>query len=516
MKAISFAKPWPSEPQTGVNAIDGNTITLGNLETAHTIVEELLASRETAARITEIVVTVIVDEEEEKKAKGYVGMDCEEKKKKMNEEAARVCEPLTNILRAITDQGGSLTHFIWPVPYYGHWPQINFTRPPSFWDALYAHSATLTHLNFSTSPRELNTMPAPNTTFPALRQLVVDANSAHGDDGTAIDQLLAHSPNVELLRFTWPSCDLRTCQITDLGWSYTFPRLRSLAVKGWLLDPKPYIEFLSRNPSIEVLSDNIEGLYELKMISEDKAEGWDICEPAKEPDLEIDPNTLPNLKALTGDSSLYPTQAYFAAGANRPVTHLSMWSIARGLLALSKMSTATEKIVVLDMHGGVGGWRLKEKDSEKKGEDEVQTADGKVLGYMMQAAQSALPEFKNLREFGIDMDTTDTTVKQPDGTWALRDAMNKTDVVGILTILPQNSQIKVLRLADERGEALPEDFLNDLPSVPEGLEYLDWQAKENVLYRIEKEGGKVKAVACPPLRVKGDGEEWMERRTMDH
>jgi hypothetical protein len=94
--------------------------------------------------------------------------------------------------------------------------------------------------------------------------------------------------------------------------------------------------------------------------------------------------------------------------------------------------------------------------------------------------------------------------------------MNKTDLATILTLLPPTSQIKVLRLTDTRGEALPEDFLADFPPVPAGVEYIDWKAEEKVLYRLERDGVKVKAIACQPLRVKKEGRDWTEMRTMDH
>jgi hypothetical protein len=59
--------------------------------------------------------------------------------------------------------------------------------------------------------------------------------------------------------------------------------------------------------------------------------------------------------------------------------------------------------------------------------------------------------------------------------------------------------------------------LDDFPQVPESLEYLEWDAIEKVLYKLEKSNGKVKAVPCKPLRVKIEGAPaWTEKRILDY
>ena len=71
-------------------------------------------------------------------------------------------------------------------------------------------------------------------------------------------------------------------------------------------------------------------------------------------------------------------------------------------------------------------------------------------------------------------------------------------------------------MSDSRGTPLRAEVLEDFARVPSSLEYVKWESRTgSVLYRLEREGERVRAVECEPLRqVEGNG-HWTEKRVLD-
>ncbi|XPS92985.1 hypothetical protein M3J09_002360 [Ascochyta lentis] len=225
--------------------------------------------------------------------------------------AAFLCAPITTILTTTTSHAGSLSSFTWPA--FSHTDR-KFTRPPSFWEALYAHASTLETLHLNFFCHEVRTIPHPpaNVKFGKPRDLRIDASSAHGDDGSAIDDLLGKCENIEVLSFEWPPCDFPSCRIKGVSWAWTSPQLRQLSVFGWNFAPAAYIDFLARHPGIRSLDERVDGPY-----GED-GEGYAI--------VQLPITALPNLRTLKeAYTHTHPLSVYFDTAADRPLGNLMLY-----------------------------------------------------------------------------------------------------------------------------------------------------------------------------------------------
>lgn len=89
----------------------------------------------------------------------------------------------------------------------------------------------------------------------------------------------------------------------------------------------------------------------------------------------------------------------------------------------------------------------------------------------------------------------------------------------MINILPKDTQIRALRVTDERRLKLPDDLLDNFPEVPASVEYLKWdigkKEEKGSLYRLERNGGRVKAVECEALRKLGGKTSWVDDRILD-
>ena len=274
--------------------------------------------------------------------------------------AARRCAPLIRLLDTIRSHGGSLKHFSWWDSWYGGGP---FTRPQAFWTALFAHCATLESLKLDFFEHEVKHFAAPETTFPALKKLVVDAGSGHGDDGTGVDALLKSCPNLLTLYFAWPGCDLNDCQIQKVSWDFTFPALTRLELNGYNFAPEPLAAFLARHSNVETLNNAI-GYYR----SEDSASPPYIADAV-----------LPQLRALkkSGEAKI---AAYFDESTQRPLRHLrliSYFSQGCTVAELARLESARTGLKVLEIEGNIRDWRPEEESSDEEEEEEGKGADAK-------------------------------------------------------------------------------------------------------------------------------------------
>jgi hypothetical protein len=171
----------------------------------------------------------------------------------VDEKMTAYCDPLVQMLDAISNTNHSLEAFSWTSEY--GWEDMDGTRPKSFWAALWKHASSLQELDIGFYVHEVWRVPAPQVPFPALKVLKIDASTSHGDDGGVVEALLKGSPQLEVLDFAWPNCDLETCQITGVSWDYTFPELKKLKMHGYDFKPEALEQFLGRCKDVEELVD---------------------------------------------------------------------------------------------------------------------------------------------------------------------------------------------------------------------------------------------------------------------
>ncbi|KAF2251514.1 hypothetical protein BU26DRAFT_549972, partial [Trematosphaeria pertusa] len=366
---------------------DGDDITLilYDLKTAGALADHLLARpREIVAKITSIEVETneLIEESDDAESNGSAPSSADdgdavsvtssmsqrsdavegegiEEEKVVHKEMNHLCAPLIRIMNAIEASGGSLHEFVWIE--LDPWDD-NGIRPSSFWTALYQHARTLRSLSLGFFTHEVDEVPPPEVSFPALKELEINAVTAHGDNGAAIDKLLKGSSGLESLDLKWPQCNLDSCQITNITWDFTFERLRTLSVDGWDFNPPAFLSFLARCPNVERFYD---GVYTYP--GDDREVGESLRLPA---------STFPNLKALEGAGCSPPRSLdeWFDPAASRPIERLRV-GVLRSPGAEengSAWAAHAKSLKVLKIYSNVRDWRPWKLDSEDEAEGSVQ------------------------------------------------------------------------------------------------------------------------------------------------
>ena len=376
-------------------------------------------------------------------------------------------------------------------------------------------------------------MPPPRVPFPHLRTLHLDTSGAHGDDGTCIETLLKFSPNLEELHFEWPNCDLQSCQIQNVSWNYDFPNLKRLKIRGWDFAPPALKRFLKRCENVEEFFDGVETTF--------FANSPTPLDAGTEPDEELDENKstensdslesdncelevgmLPKVKKLyIATDSVRSVAAWFHPDSTRAIQHLRLYhpfTLKRQLCALAEATPLLlAKLKTLEIEGDVTFWRVDGETSEDVDEsldDKTVPKETEKLSSAARALQPLLPSLPNISELGVGLDSTcvsfwdpiSRTSKSPLG-------MSSSELELILRLLPKDTQLRALRLQDEAGSALPQQMLEDMSGIPDHLEYLSWEAKERVLYKIYRDGSKVRAEQCEPLRSTVEG-DWTQEKVL--
>ena len=85
-----------------------------------------------------------------------------------------------------------------------------------------------------------------------------------------------------------------------------------------------------------------------------------------------------------------------------------------------------------------------------------------------------------------------------------------------LQLFGPDTPIRALRMSDSRGMPLPIGFLDDVQGAPPSLEYIRWaNLTRSVLYRLKRDGERVRVVECElPRGTKGNG-FWTKNRVLD-
>ena len=495
-------------PAKATNTIGGDqelTIKICDITSANAIAERVLELGEQAAKITHVHIDTTryfqaTEEAQELTiaAKEETNISLPPDPSITDTEEPTLCAPLITILDLVKFHDGGLTSFIWPAPSY---TDQKFTRPPSFWTALYAHAPTLTTLHLDFFCHEVHTLrPLPlNTIFTALRDLRLDTSSAHGDNGSTVDALLNACPNLEILHFEWPPCDLGSCQIENISWGWKFPKLAQLYVFGWNFAPAAYTDFLVRHTSLTSIEERVDGPWDSNSGEYAKA--------------RLPVTALPNLQTLKKDFPYtHKLRDYFEPTANRPISTLALrvntyQSAEQGLIDIATSTTAQENLRTLELSGDIRCWRAwdTEHDSsddetetveerQQRREEEEQDRNEQQKNRLPDILKTVIPSIAGLEELSFEMDSTIVTYSSPD-TWTYPDPMNMCDLVDVLGLLPKarDGRLKLLRLKDPRakadaleelGEYLNEqcEVLGEGESVTGSLQVLQWCGEEKRVY----------------------------------
>lgn len=418
--------------------------------------------------------------------------------------AASLCAPITTILTAITSHGGSLRSFTWPASSYAY---CKFTRPPSFILALYAHVPTLEKLHLDFFCHEVHTffpLP-PDINLDKLKVLQIDASSAHGDDGSVIDDLLSRCKNLEVLHFEWPPCDLDSCQIKNISWRWTFTKLRDLSVFGWNFAPAVYTQFLVRHSGITSIEERIDGPYD------DSGQGY--------ADIKLPITVLPNLRELTKRyTNTHPLASYFDTAANRPISSLTLHAtlfsgIEQSLLNITNSAPAQTMLRTLQLKGDIKWLRASEISASDSSDDSDSDSPPQARQQRKEDAEFAqkalapthplailkkvLPAFSTLHRLTLDLDSSNPTYDSSSGGEIYPAPLNSSDLLSILACLPSSSvasKLTVLQLQDKR--ALPlDDAVSEALRTGEikagGLRNVLWEGEGRWMYGTQVVEGVV-------------------------
>ena len=247
-----------------------------------------------------------------------------------------------------------------------------------------------------------------------MRELRINADTAHGDEGDAIEHLLATSGGLELLVFRYPRCDLDTCQIKNITWNYTFPNLKFLDVDGYDFAPEAFQEFLERCENLEVFRDAIDRDYNSKGVTLPKS-------------------AMPKMRKLYkryGTTNDWTES--FDPEAARPIEHLTVGGGPSTKFADIATGQAVRGLKTLEFEGHCTDWRVREReppssdDSSEEEEDEQQKMG---MTYRTQGVKTLLPKLLGLQELGIGLDSGNIITSLPGGGWGSPPPMNENDLV---------------------------------------------------------------------------------------
>jgi hypothetical protein len=419
------------------------------------------------------------------------------------------------------------------------------TRPAVFWESLWKTASTLENLNIQFSVHELEKLSKlvshpqillhtvltrvaqtlPSVQFPVLETLSINASAAHGDNGSLVEAILQTCPALQDLDLSFPTCDLEGCRLQGITWQHTFPSLKALDVRTYNSDNAALSEFLLRHPKIATLA-------------------WDVD---ADEGFIFPRDSLPELRALSmdfrGRSELLKENVEVLARCQH-LAHLRVDGCPHtSYLEIAKLGN---NLKCLELNPGVYSWREgcgesgEEPDSDdEKLADSLEAETG--MRNLPSIIGSMLEKLYGLQELAMDLETSCTSSRNDEGKFVNPDSMNVKDLVSrfsitpltktpsecspliyklqrsIIKVLPKDTQIRALRLSDQRGLTLPEEVLENFPEVPASLEYLKWCIGETgLLYKLERNGGRVRAVECEALRRPHGRENWVEERVLEY
>ena len=229
------------------NTIEGDdelSINICDITTAQSVADQVLKLGKQAAKITSLHIDL----------SSYISarMQLESSTFPDDTKASTLCLPIIDILAFIRRSNGGLKSFTWLARWY-HYSK-EFTRPLTFWAALYDHAPTLETLHIGFFHHEPHDAAAllPRIRLPAVARLRLDAIYEDGGGRSFTVAFLCDCPELEDLHLSWAECDTDASRMQSVTWSWTFPKLRKLYVHGWNFAPNAYSRFLERHPEVKV------------------------------------------------------------------------------------------------------------------------------------------------------------------------------------------------------------------------------------------------------------------------
>ena len=288
--------------------------------------------------------------------------------------------------------------------------------------------------------------------FPVLKSLHVDCGAAHGDDGSPIEKLLHGLPNLRVLKINAPICDLESCRIQGLTWSYKFPQLTHFDLSIFYQSAQDIASFLANHPSIRSLMLSAEG--------EEPIPNFTFL--------------LPNLKALSMDA--WVVQDHFTENPNplRKITYLSVGSLECNASRLIRQCAPSLRCLEVELF------------NEKIWEEPKET-DGFAL----------VPD---LSELALHFSS---------------DGMDEEILSNILKALPKSSNLQVLRMKGNGSPLAIESFASLREKMPSSLKVLQWEI-DNSKVRYEFEPGQSVRIVDPPEQQWPNTLLWSDASILNH
>jgi hypothetical protein len=451
-QALSPATQESIPDRSGIYGTTDITVRIVGLEDVAKVVAEALADRSLPNRIRAVEIDITADlEAEEQEQENANGEDAnatnqvsDENANSDNEDAAsvrsagskdsisppirnaalfdrgyidermnRYCTPIIQLLDAIETSGGALASFSWDSK-CGWWDSSG-TRPREFWDALWRHARTLKKLTLGFYTHEVHKVKPAEVHLPAMRELRINADTAHGDEGDAIEHLLATCGGLEVLVFQYPRCDLDTCQIKHITWDYSFPNLKVLDINGYDFAPEAFKEFLGRCANVEIFKDSVDREYG----SKDR--------------VTVPSAAMPKLRSLyKAYGTTNDWREWFDPETARPIEHLTVRGGPFTELAIIATGHAVTGLRILEFEGYCTDWRVPEPDSPDSDDsrEEEETEEQKMgMTYRTLGVKNLLPKLLGLQELGIGLDSGNVTMSLPGGGWGSPPSMNENDLV---------------------------------------------------------------------------------------
>ncbi|KAH6642158.1 hypothetical protein C7974DRAFT_408736 [Boeremia exigua] len=499
------------------NTIEGDTqlkIEIYDITTADELIDQVLALGEQASRISSVFIDMTryyetLDEAEELADAARKQLEISATNKDTSSsplartsvtvtDASTLCGPIITLLDLIKTYNGRLTSFTWPAPLLLY---RVFTRPQSFWTALYAHAPTLVTLHLDFFCHEVHTLGPlpPNTAFPLLKTLQLDTSSAHawnGCNGSTIDALLHASPHLESLRFEWPLGDLEHCQLTNISWAWTFPDLTHLHVCGLNIEHNhnAYNDFLVRHPGLTSLEERVDGPYD--------DEGGKL-------DARLPASALPNLHTLIkAGGSTHPLTDYFDTAANRPIHSLTLHvgsfsGIEQCLPDIVACTPAQTGLRSLAFRGAIDRWRDSIEALDSSSDDRTETPAERQIRKEKWAKnreerkkrrpltilKKVLPSLLGLEELDIEMDSSHPSCESS-GTWVCPEPMSEVDLRNVMGALTEGNarNLRILRMRDTRAKPLQQlgEVLRESEVVTGSLQVVEWCGEEKSVLRVSQ------------------------------
>jgi hypothetical protein len=402
------------------------TVKIIGLKNMTRVVDGLLSSPE---KVAEIRTIEIIDENEEE----------ETVQEEHNEDQPIDCAPINHLLDTLHSSAGILTSFTWTS---SSWYAKRGMRPAQFWSSLWAHAPTLRKLELGFYTHELDKVSPPPTQvrFPELADLRLDASTAHGDDGDAIEHILQNSPKLERLDFTWPGCDLKGCQIQNISWDYDLPCLKRLEARGYDFDRYAFSAFLARCENLEVFLDGL-AWYAGDPAEADFVDGVHIVEapPKDAPQPELPVKSLQRLRTLWLMGDRKPRSGlkeWFDPAAARQIRHLVLSAAEHEDLEQLVSGRDSLRTLEIGCPQGISGWRPEGKgrwpdgitEDENRDTQDIVAAETE-LNVLPERLKRLLPQLTTLRELGLSLESGFSSMVLPNGEWGHAAPMDEHDLV---------------------------------------------------------------------------------------